>query len=1411
MSKKLDFQALLDIQVNLSGKEQVDRMIEQLGGIDSAMRNVSVKRSEEARKLGERMQAEVKTDQEVAAMNPQQRLEYERKMNALKTEYFSLINKISTAEIKNLANTQELKDELELVNKEYRTAQSNVTNLNKELSRLVVQSKEAKEAILGSTSATASATGFSESQINTPRKVQNRINSMSGDPANAEKIEALEKHKEVLLQNNKIIAQTEAALERVNVKLDEGYEVLEKKRINRLQVNKKILDAAEAEQRINDETRDSLDTLIEVRRTNEEITDEKEKQAAAQKTGEVEKNIKDAKRLANSNEQVRKSFLGKITAATIYYASLRALRKLISSVIKTVRELDKSVTEVAMVTNLNRQQTWQLVGAYQALAHEVGATTDEIARLSVYFFRQGRAAEDALELTRVAAIAAKVAAIDMTESANFLTSAINGFGMAADQAMSVSDKFAALGASSASSYQEMAIALSKVAPVAKTAGVGIDFMMGVLAKGIETTREAPENIGTAFKTVFARMTQIREFGATLDDATGVNKVEEALKQANVSLRDSTGQFRNMDDVLTELGYAFDGLTRNQQAYIATALAGTRQQSRLLAVMQNFDRTMELVNISTMSSGATMAQHAEYAGGMEAATARLTNSWEKLILAFSNTEIIINIIDALSNAISFLADEVKKNSTLLLISAGIMTTALVTSLVLVKIAAYKAATALAVKAGALTAATGGLNLLIPAIAALVTGGLYLFLRKSTTEADKLRMASEKLSEDIKQNQVDIYNYRKSRLEITQLRDRYVELQNQVIKSAEEMQEMNDLGDKLKNILEDEYDLVVKGNLDEDAERIIAHLERQEAAGQKTEIESGQEKLDDYIAGVVDKLDPSDMQAVSKFIADSLFGNFTDASIKDQEHMLDIALANFESFAKDYGIASGIFERGNKGLEDLISFREEFDNITDMTVTAGKQSKMADFFGDLFSSEEEMLSSAAEGLGISYDEIFGRSYADMMTGLENYFTKTQTQGEGLLQSTALNKNLVDLRQGFDDLFSNNLSEKEQTNLWKNFFGLDERNQQALANSFTDLGNLYGLGLDTLTTIVDSKMTNAQGQLLSIGEKMSITKALSNAGLNADTIGSYFTRTGKLTADSIGSFLSDIEGKIGDNEYQQLSADLFGIFTDDMTVQKFFNNTEKMKTSVQNLLGLMEKYKTEGLNAEEWATVQESLLNTDMLDDFMAGTLTAEQFMGTQIEKTRVGLAALIAAQREKIGDAQEPFTKQILENELLLMENLYSNLEEMIYDNGMSEVYESQINYIQQINEELQREVDLQEQKLDMNRSMLSLNRQIRALESDTSYGAQARLEDLRMTREQEGINRQKFIMDQVANQQIGELQDKIQNGILSNTAATALGIDELISIFSGSSNDYNKIQAQTGTKISRGNRGSTGKVLAVESP
>ena len=179
--------------------------------------------------------------------------------------------------------------------------------------------------------------------------------------------------------------------------------------------------------------------------------------------------------------------------------------------------------------------------------------TTEIAALTTEYLRQGRVLKDALELAEVTAKAAKIAGISASDSVNYLTAAINGFGLAAKDAMEVSDKFAAVAASSASSYEELAVGMSKFAAQARVAGISMDFAMGLLAKGVETTREAPETIGTAIKTVLSRMRELTDYGKTLEDGLDINRVEGALRQVGIRLRDANGEFRSMEEVLTEVG------------------------------------------------------------------------------------------------------------------------------------------------------------------------------------------------------------------------------------------------------------------------------------------------------------------------------------------------------------------------------------------------------------------------------------------------------------------------------------------------------------------------------------------------------------------------------------------------------------------------------------------------------------------------------------------------------------------------------------------------------------------------------------------------------------------------------------------------------------------------------------------
>lgn len=334
---------------------------------------------------------------------------------------------------------------------------------------------------------------------------------------------------------------------------------------------------------------------------------------------------RDAQKNTSSPEELAKvtnketSALGKaFKQFTLYAVAVRAAKQALREAVQTVKELDKYLTEQAMVTGKTREETYKLVGQYQELALQCGATTKEIAQVSTEYMKQGKSTADALVLTEAAVKAAKVARVSVGDSVNYLTTALNGFRLEAEDAMRVSDIFAAVAASSATDYDELAIALSKVASQANLAGMSIEYTTALLTKGLETTREAPETMGTALKTIIARMREMSDYGETLEGDTDINNVESQLAYVGIALKNEQGELRSTEEVLDELGQKWDQLNKNQQAALAKALAGTRQQSRLIAMMDDYERVIELQQIAERSTGATSAQAAVYLEGMEAA-------------------------------------------------------------------------------------------------------------------------------------------------------------------------------------------------------------------------------------------------------------------------------------------------------------------------------------------------------------------------------------------------------------------------------------------------------------------------------------------------------------------------------------------------------------------------------------------------------------------------------------------------------------------------------------------------------------------------------------------------------------------------------------------------------------------------
>lgn len=160
------------------------------------------------------------------------------------------------------------------------------------------------------------------------------------------------------------------------------------------------------------------------------------------------------------------------------------------------------------------------------------------------------------------------------------------------------------------------------------------------------------------KTIIARFQELKTaVGDSVEidgELVDVNKVDTALKSVGVQLRDSlTGQFRDLDDVFLELASKWDSLDRNTQRYVATIAAGSRQQSRFIAMMDNYERTLELVDIAQNSNGASAAQFAKTLDSLETKMNNIKSSFEEFIGTIVGSELVKDILDSVNTVLQMI--------------------------------------------------------------------------------------------------------------------------------------------------------------------------------------------------------------------------------------------------------------------------------------------------------------------------------------------------------------------------------------------------------------------------------------------------------------------------------------------------------------------------------------------------------------------------------------------------------------------------------------------------------------------------------------------------------------------------------------------------------------------------------------
>lgn len=377
-------------------------------------------------------------------------------------------------------------------------------------------------------------------------------------------------------------------------------------------------------------------------------------------TIDVDTNVdgaEDLEKVSDGLDGINKKSAATVASVTLLNQALIELEQAAKKMIQTSAQLDEKLTDLRMVTGDSYEEASALVAKYNDLAKSLGATTKDVLDASSDWLRQGHDVSETNELIRNSMILSKVSNLESADATEYLTSAMKGYKVAVEDVLGIVDKLTAVDLVSAVDAGGLAEAMSKTAVSANNAGVEMDRLLGYLAAVGEVTQDGMSSVGNAFKTFFARYSDIKAGKLELIDEDGTTEtlsdVEQALENVGIDMRSTITAFDDYDDTLESLAAKWDDLSNIQQSAIAKAFGGTRQKNRFLVMMENYDKAASYMETAANSAGTAEKKFSAYLESLGAKIESFNAAFESLSMNTFDAQFMGGLVDAATALIEFI--------------------------------------------------------------------------------------------------------------------------------------------------------------------------------------------------------------------------------------------------------------------------------------------------------------------------------------------------------------------------------------------------------------------------------------------------------------------------------------------------------------------------------------------------------------------------------------------------------------------------------------------------------------------------------------------------------------------------------------------------------------------------------------
>ena len=319
-----------------------------------------------------------------------------------------------------------------------------------------------------------------------------------------------------------------------------------------------------------------------------------------------------------------------------------------------VRDIDASMTSLQMATGVSNDRAKELMSTYAELGTQLKATSTDIATSATEWLKQGQSIENSNKLAQSSIVLSKIGDISSEDATSTITAAMKSYDIGVDEVMDFVDKISAIDMASATDVGGLANAFNEVAANARNAGIEVDKVLSYAAVIGETTQESMASVGTSLNAIFSRMGNIK-LSRLKDPETGedLSNTETSLRNVGIELRESTGEFRDFDEVLDEVAANWQNYSEVTQRSIASSLAGTHHMNEIMVLMQNYSDVQKYMNEAADSSGTSMQKYEAYTDSLAGKIEGFTNSFQTMSSSILNTDVFGGIIDGASSFLNIL--------------------------------------------------------------------------------------------------------------------------------------------------------------------------------------------------------------------------------------------------------------------------------------------------------------------------------------------------------------------------------------------------------------------------------------------------------------------------------------------------------------------------------------------------------------------------------------------------------------------------------------------------------------------------------------------------------------------------------------------------------------------------------------